>query len=96
MLSDYSKRLILVLNKIDLVPPDVAKSWHKHLSRQFPTVMFKANTQAQKARLKQSTVDVMGVNHKMFSSSACLGARELNKVFLITVASQFLNFLNQG
>ena len=87
MLSDYSKRLILVLNKIDLVPPDVAKSWHKHLSRQFPTVMFKANTQAQKARLKQSTVDIMGVNHKMFSSSACLGARELNKVFIITLVS---------
>ena len=82
VLSDYSKRLILVLNKIDLVPPDVAKSWYKYLSKQFPTVMFKANTQAQKTRLSQSSVDVMGVNHKMFASSACLGARELNKVII--------------
>jgi len=82
VLSDYSKRLILVLNKIDLVPPDVAKSWHKHLSKQFPTVLFKANTQAQNSRLKQSTVDVMGVSHKMFASSACLGARELNKLLV--------------
>jgi len=82
VLSDYSKRLILVLNKIDLVPVDVAKAWHKHLSKQFPTVMFKANTQSQKDRLKQSTVDVMAVNHKMFASSACLGARELNKLLV--------------
>ncbi|XP_063673878.1 guanine nucleotide-binding protein-like 3-like protein [Bolinopsis microptera] len=82
VLADYNKRLILVLNKIDLVPQDVSKAWHKHLSKQFPTVLFKANTQAQKSNLKRSNVDVMGVNHKMFATSACLGARELNKLLV--------------
>lgn len=80
VLANYNKRLILVLNKIDLVPPETAKAWHKHLSKQFPTVLFKANTQNQKGKLCQAKMDVMSVNHKMMNTSACLGAKELMKV----------------
>lgn len=82
VLSNPSKRLILILNKIDLVPPDVAMAWHGHLAKQFPTVLFKANTQNQRCRLKQSTRDVKAVNYKMLGSSACVGARELNKLLV--------------
>lgn len=45
--ADGKKRLILVLNKIDLVPAEVVKRWLVHLRREFPTVAFKASTQEQ-------------------------------------------------
>lgn len=54
-----SKRLILVLNKIDLVPPNVLKGWLTHLRRYFPTVPLRASTPASNAHTfdhKQLTV----------------------------------------
>jgi nuclear GTP-binding protein len=44
------KRLILVLNKIDLVPQDVLKDWLKHLRRYFPTLPLRASTPAPNAK----------------------------------------------
>ena len=45
-----SKRLILILNKIDLVPPAVLKAWLIHLRRYFPTLPLRANNPAPNAR----------------------------------------------
>ena len=39
------KRLVLVLNKVDLVPPDVTQRWLTYLRQYFPTLPFKATTQ---------------------------------------------------
>ena len=44
------KRLILILNKIDLVPPPVLKKWLAHLKRSFPTLPLRASTPASNAR----------------------------------------------
>ena len=44
------KRLILILNKIDLVPPPVLKSWLTHLRRSFPTLPLRASTPAPNAK----------------------------------------------
>jgi nuclear GTP-binding protein len=44
-----SKRLILVLNKIDLVPPGILKGWLTHLRRYFPTIPLLASTPASNA-----------------------------------------------
>ncbi|KAK5945761.1 nuclear GTP-binding protein nug1 [Knufia obscura] len=53
------KRLILVLNKIDLVPEEVLKGWLKHLRRYFPTTPLRASTPASNAQTfdhKQYTI----------------------------------------
>lgn len=36
------KRLIQVINKVDLVPQTVVKKWQRHLSNEFPCVLFEA------------------------------------------------------
>ena len=45
------KRVILVLNKIDLIPRESAEKWLKYLREEMPTVAFKSSTQAQKSNL---------------------------------------------
>ena len=45
-----SKRLILILNKIDLVPPPVLKAWLTYLRRYFTTLPLRASTPAPNAR----------------------------------------------
>lgn len=44
------KRLILVLNKIDLVPTNVLKGWLGHLRRYFPTLPLRASGSAPNAQ----------------------------------------------
>ncbi|KAI9767257.1 MAG: hypothetical protein M1840_005857 [Geoglossum simile] len=44
------KRLILILNKIDLVPPAVLKGWLVHLRRCFPTIPLRASNPAPNAQ----------------------------------------------
>ncbi|RMZ82700.1 hypothetical protein DV738_g1468, partial [Chaetothyriales sp. CBS 135597] len=54
-----SKRLILVLNKIDLIPPPVLQAWLTYLRRYFPTVPLRASTPASNAHTfdhKQFTI----------------------------------------
>ena len=45
-----SKRLIFILNKIDLVPPPVLRSWLVHLRRSFPTLPLRASKPAPNAK----------------------------------------------
>ncbi|GAA5996881.1 RNA-binding GTPase NUG1 [Rhodotorula paludigena] len=49
------KKLVLVLNKIDLVPPQVVQAWLTHLRLQAPTIPFKSSTQQQRNHLSASS-----------------------------------------
>ncbi|BGP22154.1 nuclear GTP-binding protein [Rhodotorula toruloides] len=49
------KKLVLVLNKIDLVPPAVLQAWLAHLRLQAPTIPFKSSTQQQRSHLSASS-----------------------------------------
>lgn len=43
------KRLILILNKVDLIPPPVLRGWLAHLRRFFPTLPLRASNPAPNA-----------------------------------------------
>lgn len=38
------KKIILVINKIDLIPHGNAEAWLTYMRREYATVLFKANT----------------------------------------------------
>lgn len=66
------KRLVLLLNKIDLVPKENVLNWITHLRRELPCIAFKASTQEQAQRLghhKQRSLETDGK-----FSSRCVGA----------------------
>ncbi|KAF2870004.1 nucleolar GTP-binding protein-like protein 2 [Massariosphaeria phaeospora] len=46
-----NKRMIFVLNKIDLIPPPVLRSWLVHLRRSFPTLPLRAAKPAPNAKI---------------------------------------------
>ncbi|KAJ2518320.1 nuclear GTP-binding protein nug1 [Coemansia sp. RSA 1939] len=70
-----NKRIILILNKIDLVPRDVVEKWLTYLRHEFPTLAFKASTQEQRRNLGHA---VSGTKKAAtLSTSECVGADSL-------------------
>ncbi len=62
-----SKRLILVLNKFDLIPPAVLKAWLIHLRRYFPTLPLRASTAAPNAKtFDHKHLSVKGTSETLF------------------------------
>ncbi|XP_026204027.1 guanine nucleotide-binding protein-like 3-like protein [Anabas testudineus] len=78
--SGMNKKIVLVLNKIDLVSKEIVEKWIKYLRNEFPTVAFKASTQQQNKNLKRSNVPVTQATTELLSSSACVGADCLMKL----------------
>ncbi|KAL0213001.1 hypothetical protein RCL1_006627 [Eukaryota sp. TZLM3-RCL] len=60
MVKNSRKKLLLVLNKIDLVPVSVALGWLSYLRKSFPTVAFKSSTQHQKHNIGSSSAPGAG------------------------------------
>lgn len=62
-----NKRLILILNKIDLVPPPVLKNWLIHLRRYFPTLPLKASNGSGNAHsFDHKQLTVKGTSETLF------------------------------
>ncbi|EJD00552.1 uncharacterized protein FOMMEDRAFT_159288 [Fomitiporia mediterranea MF3/22] len=49
------KRLVFVLNKIDLIPRENAEAWLRYLRHTTPTLPFRASTQQQRTNLASKT-----------------------------------------
>ncbi|KAI1136946.1 P-loop containing nucleoside triphosphate hydrolase protein [Hypoxylon sp. FL0543] len=70
------KRLMLVLNKIDLIPPNVLRDWLTYLRRYFPTLPLRASGSAPNAQTfnhrdltVQSTSSTLFKSLKSFAAS---------------------------
>uniref|UniRef100_A0A915Q7F0 CP-type G domain-containing protein n=1 Tax=Setaria digitata TaxID=48799 RepID=A0A915Q7F0_9BILA len=71
------KRLVLLLNKIDLVPKENVRKWLSYLRQQLPTIAFKASTQEQSHNLGRF------ISSNLHSSSSkCIGADLVMKLLL--------------
>ncbi|XP_033876939.2 guanine nucleotide-binding protein-like 3 [Acipenser ruthenus] len=68
------KQLILVLNKIDLVPKDNVEKWLKYLQNEFPTVAFKASTQLQDKTVQQKKRRAASGAVDLTKGVTCLGS----------------------
>ncbi|KAI8062077.1 P-loop containing nucleoside triphosphate hydrolase protein [Gongronella butleri] len=75
--SGVNKKIILVLNKIDLVPRDNVEAWLKYLRNEYPAIAFKASTQSQRHNLSQSHVSTQMASENLLGSAECLGAESL-------------------
>jgi len=72
------KKLVMVLNKVDLVPRSVTEKWLAHLRRHFPCIAFKASTQSKGKRLgRTSGISAESASAEALQSSKCVGADTL-------------------
>ncbi|XP_075394956.1 guanine nucleotide-binding protein-like 3-like protein isoform X2 [Tenrec ecaudatus] len=78
--SEGNKKLVLILNKIDLVPKEVVEKWLNYLRNELPTVAFKASTQHQIKNLNQCSVPAEQASESLLKSKACFGAENLMRM----------------
>nr|KJB42436.1 hypothetical protein B456_007G153300 [Gossypium raimondii]KJB42437.1 hypothetical protein B456_007G153300 [Gossypium raimondii] len=79
MKSGPDKHLVLLLNKIDLVPREAVEKWLKYLREELPAVAFKCSTQEQRSNLGWKSSKAMKPSN-LLQTSDCLGAETLIKL----------------
>nr|KJB10125.1 hypothetical protein B456_001G186200 [Gossypium raimondii] len=80
MKSGPDKHLVLLLNKIDLVPRQAVEKWLKYLREELPAVAFKCSTQEQRSNLGWKSSSKAAKPSNLLQTSDCLGAETLIKL----------------
>ncbi|XP_022150233.1 guanine nucleotide-binding protein-like NSN1 [Momordica charantia] len=82
MKAGPDKHLVLLLNKIDLVPREAVEKWLNYLREELPAVAFKCSTQEQRSNLgwKSSSKISKTKTSNLLQRSDCLGADTLIKL----------------
>ncbi|PWA83092.1 GTP-binding family protein [Artemisia annua] len=80
MRAGPEKHLVLLLNKIDLVPREAAEKWLKYLREELPAVAFKCSTQEQRSNLGWKSSKAAKKTSNLLQTSDCLGAETLIKL----------------
>ncbi|XP_065875407.1 guanine nucleotide-binding protein-like NSN1 [Euphorbia lathyris] len=80
MKSGHHKHLVLLLNKIDLVPREAVEKWLKYLREELPSVAFKCSTQEQRSNLGWKSSSKTAKTNNPLQTSDCLGADTLIKL----------------
>lgn len=89
-----NKRLILVLNKVDLVPPAILKGWLIHLKRYFPTLPIQAARSAANARtFNHKNLSIKGTSETLLRAlKSYANAKQLKR----SVAVGVIGYPNVG
>ncbi|KAL1550327.1 Guanine nucleotide-binding protein-like nsn1 [Salvia divinorum] len=77
------KHLVLLLNKIDLVPQEAAEKWLTYLREELPAVAFKCSTQKQKSNLGRKSAPKAGEGGKAGKASNLLQTSDCNELKLL-------------
>ncbi|KAF3435999.1 hypothetical protein FNV43_RR23091 [Rhamnella rubrinervis] len=80
MKSGPEKHLVLLLNKIDLVPREAVEKWLNYLREELPAVAFKCSTQEQRSNLGWKSSSKAAKTSNLLQTSDCLGAETLIKL----------------
>ncbi|KGN56277.1 guanine nucleotide-binding protein-like NSN1 [Cucumis sativus] len=81
MKAGPDKHLVLLLNKIDLVPREAVEKWLNYLREELPAVAFKCSTQEQRSNLGwKSSKTSKTKTSNLLQRSDCLGAETLIKL----------------
>ncbi|KAJ8750853.1 hypothetical protein K2173_016034 [Erythroxylum novogranatense] len=80
MRAGPDKRLVLLLNKIDLVPREAVEKWLNYLREELPAVAFKCSTQEQRSNLGWKSSSKSAKPSNLLQTSDCLGAETLIKL----------------
>ena len=85
--ADGGKRLILVVNKADLVPPKVLRDWLVYLRRYFPTLPLRASNGASNAHtFKHHNLTVQSTSETLFKALKSYAAsRQLKRAVSVGV-----------
>jgi len=73
IMRHYDKKMVLVMNKIDLIPKDAVSGWLNYLRRSRPTLAIKCGTNIKDSKVGRSEVDCQGA----LSSSCGVGVEGL-------------------
>ncbi|KAK3205661.1 hypothetical protein Dsin_019707 [Dipteronia sinensis] len=79
MKAGPDKHLVLLLNKIDLVPREAVEKWLTYLREELPAVAFKCSTQEQRSNLGWKSSKAAKTSN-ILQTSDCLGAETLIKL----------------
>lgn len=85
-----NKKLLLVLNKIDLVPKENVERWIQCLQQEFPVVAFKASTQIKDKTVQAKKSRIVASNEVLDKSrgAACFGNSLLTELLTSLAASK--------